>query len=95
MEEMDIIGTTFGTEKWSSRHDYLRNYDHLFARFRREPLNFIETGVFNQTSLATGVFISIMPILSPSTARTEALVMPKTVSLSKSVHRMIRAFSWA
>jgi hypothetical protein len=53
MEELDIVGTTFGTEKSSSRHDYLRHYGSLFARFRREQFNFIEIGVFNHASLAT------------------------------------------
>nr|WP_294520181.1 hypothetical protein [uncultured Rhodopila sp.] len=53
MEELDIIGATFGNDKSSSRHDYLRHYDGLFARHRRERFNFIEIGVFNSASLAT------------------------------------------
>jgi hypothetical protein len=53
VEDLDIIGTMFGTEESSSRHDYLRHYDNLFARFRREQFNFIEIGVFNHASLAT------------------------------------------
>jgi hypothetical protein len=53
MEELDIIGATFGNDKSSSRHDYLRHYDNLFARLRREEFNFIEIGIFNYASLAT------------------------------------------
>jgi hypothetical protein len=53
MEELDIIGLTFGKEKAPSRHDYLRHYGHLFARYRRKQFNFIEVGVFNHASLAT------------------------------------------
>lgn len=53
MEELDIIGATFGTDKSSSKHDYLRHYDSFFARHRREPFNFIEIGLFNYASLAT------------------------------------------
>jgi hypothetical protein len=53
MEELDIIGATFGNDKSSSRHDHLRHYDGLFARYRREHFNFVEIGSFNYASLAT------------------------------------------
>jgi hypothetical protein len=53
MEDLDIIGATFGNDKSSSRHDYLRHYDTLFSRLRHDPLNLIEIGIFNYASLAT------------------------------------------
>jgi hypothetical protein len=56
MNELDLIGATYGTEKSSFRHDYLRHYDHLFARLRHEKFNFIEIDVLEQASLATWRF---------------------------------------
>jgi len=53
MEELDIIGATFGNEKSSFRYDYLRHYGTLFAAMRREQFNFIEVGIFNYASVAT------------------------------------------
>lgn len=56
MSELDVIGTIHGTDK-SSVHsyawDYLRHYEKLFARWKSEPINLIEIGVFGGSSLDT------------------------------------------
>ena len=50
---LDLIGIAEGTNKHSLNLDYLRHYERMFSRFRHEPIDFMEIGVFNGASLRT------------------------------------------
>lgn len=50
---LDAIGLGFGTDKASSGHDYLRQYERFFERFRQAPITLLEIGVFGGASLKT------------------------------------------
>ena len=49
---LDALGQTFGTDKCSFGHDYLRFYETYFDGIRRNELNVLEIGVANGASLA-------------------------------------------
>lgn len=44
-DSLDAMGLTFGTDKASSRHDYLRHYEGLFAPLRDTAFDMLEIGV--------------------------------------------------
>lgn len=49
--DLDSLGILDDTDKTSLRWDYLRHYEAAFARFRHQPINIIEIGVFRGASL--------------------------------------------
>jgi hypothetical protein len=56
MSELDVIGVMEGTDKSSVvglACDYLRHYDELFQKWRRDDINIIEIGVLGGASLRT------------------------------------------
>jgi len=52
MEDLDVIGAMFGTDKSFNDHDYLRHYASLLVQYRRKEFNFVEIGS-TSASLAT------------------------------------------
>lgn len=52
-ESLEEIGAKMGTDKSSARHDYLRFYEEFLARWRDEPIKFIEFGINTGASLRT------------------------------------------
>jgi hypothetical protein len=48
---LDDLGLSFGTDKSSWGHDYLRFYEDYFRKFRRENIVFLEIGVAGGASL--------------------------------------------
>ncbi len=53
LPSLDLIGIAEGTNKHSLHLDYLRQYQRMFSRFRHEPIDLMEIGVFNGASLCT------------------------------------------
>lgn len=49
---LDQLGLTFGTDKASSTHDYLRFYERYFQPIRSRPITLLEVGVLDGASLA-------------------------------------------
>lgn len=52
-KSLDEIGRTFGTDKSSIKHDYLRFYEEAFARWRDDELKFVELGINAGASIRT------------------------------------------
>lgn len=51
MSELNDIATQHGTDKNSSRHNYVAIYNHLFTPFRQEPIKLLEIGIYHGNSI--------------------------------------------
>jgi 23S rRNA U2552 (ribose-2'-O)-methylase RlmE/FtsJ len=51
MEGLSTIFDECSTDKGTWHHNYCRQYEHLFAPYRNDALNYIEIGVFKGASL--------------------------------------------
>lgn len=48
---LNQLGTTYGTDKSSLRHNYLPLYEHYLTPYRRRPITLLELGVLDGASL--------------------------------------------
>lgn len=51
VSELDSLGLTYGTDKSSWGHDFLRFYENYFERIRNTPLKLLEIGIAGGASL--------------------------------------------